>query len=143
MKGSIALSVVFLAALVGCGKHESAAPASAATTTPADSAPTPEPEAKTDESTRAENKRKAREVCKEYSTVSAKIMEGRQSGVAMSKTMEIFTGEDGNIDPLMESIIMEAYEAPRMSVETNQQRYIEDFENTIFLRCMQQTPLNK
>lgn len=70
-------------------------------------------------------------------------MEARQVGVAMPKVMDIYSNEDGSLDALVESIIMDAYDQPRMSVEANQQRQIQDYENDIFLRCMQQTPLNK
>jgi hypothetical protein len=77
-----------------------------------------------------------RSVCKSYSQLAAEIMRGRQGGVAMSASMDAAGQGDGAQAEITRKMVIAAYEKPRMSTESNQQRMITDFENDTYLSCV-------
>lgn len=74
------------------------------------------------------------DICKSYAQYARATMEARQNGAEMSKIVEI-SGSGGKVDPIIQEMIIKAYEAPRMSVKENQDRQVRDFENQYFLEC--------
>jgi len=75
----------------------------------------------------------AEDFCDSVGTFARTIMEARQTGVAMSKLVEL-TKQHGMDEGGM-PIIIAAYEAPRYSTEEYRQREIQDFENQAYLAC--------
>jgi len=77
------------------------------------------------------------DTCSHAAGLAETIMVGRQSGVPVSDALQ-------NVLPLipdesrglMQRIILAAYEHPRFSTEKYQQREITEFQNSVFLSCM-------
>lgn len=78
------------------------------------------------------NMAKINEHCSAYSSLAARVMEGRQAGITMSESMKIMA-DDGT----MQQLVISAYEQPRYATERMQKRAIVDFENTVHLACVQ------
>lgn len=79
------------------------------------------------------------ENCTLWAQYAATVMQARQSGAAMSKIMSIAT-DNGSIDPMKKQIVIDAYESPQMSVESNQERMTREFENKYYLACTNAAP---
>lgn len=127
-------AVLLASALVGCSDDVQTA-AAAAESDPGSPAPVtkplePEPPAAT--LTHADAARR----CKPFGELAATIMEGRQVGVPMSKMMEL-GDDDETIQGIAGSMVIEAYKRPRMSVDENQRKMTRDFENEMFLSCIE------
>lgn len=75
-------------------------------------------------------------LCTSVSTTAAEIMKARQNGVPMSKLIEIFKKDDAAI---FRRLTISAYESPRYSTESIQEKSIQDFENKAFLDCYKAT----
>jgi hypothetical protein len=75
------------------------------------------------------------ENCEEFGEIGANIMRMRQAGAPMSQSMRIAETATGPIRVVIETIIEEAYWRPRMSVERNQQREIENFRSDVEFQC--------
>lgn len=71
-------------------------------------------------------------VCARVAQLAGVFMAGRQNGMALSKALEI-AGDNG----LARLLVMEAWAQPRMQVEENQRRSIEEFRDTWHLACLQ------
>lgn len=71
------------------------------------------------------------QMCKTYSDLAETVMKARQAGVSMSRAMEVVSD-----DPAVRELVIMAYDEPRMSVEKNQQRSIEDFRDSAYLACI-------
>ena len=71
-------------------------------------------------------------LCSSVSTTAAEIMKARQNGVAMSKLIDLFKKDDAAI---FRRLTISAYESPRYSTESMQEKSIQDFENKAFLDC--------
>lgn len=74
--------------------------------------------------------------CAFFSKVAEKVMEARQVGVSMTSVMGAFE-KVANDNGFYEGLIMLAYEQPRYSTESAQQRAIEDFRDDTALTCYQ------
>lgn len=83
-----------------------------------------------------DEKKPSDELCASVSTTAAEIMKARQNGVAMSKLIEIFKKDDAAI---FRRLTISAYESPRYSTESMQEKSIQDFENKAFLDCYKAT----
>lgn len=70
-------------------------------------------------------------LCKAVESLAAEIMDCRQSGVQMSKTMEIANG-----NKMLIMFIEEAYNSPKYRVESNRKEANIEFGNKAYLRCM-------
>ena len=70
-------------------------------------------------------------LCDAISELALSIMRGRQSGVAMSRMMQIV--EDNE---LSQSLIISAFELNRYSSEEYQTRAAEDFRDAVHLQCI-------
>lgn len=74
----------------------------------------------------------ATETCQAYYEFAENVMTSRQNGVAMPEVINIIPSDAG----ILISIVRDAYDRPRMSVEENQRRYITDFSNDIYGWCL-------
>ena len=68
--------------------------------------------------------------CDQISGLAEAMMSSRQAGVSMAKAMKV-TGDND----LFKAMMVDAYETARYSVESNQQRKIEDFRDKWYLAC--------
>ena len=75
-----------------------------------------------------------RETCGKFGELATTIMENRQSGVSMAKMMEAIAGGEEN--PLIEKLIISAYDSPRYSTERMQKRTVEEFRDEVYLECV-------
>lgn len=77
-------------------------------------------------------------MCKSAAELAHSIMTGRQNGVPMSKMMEVESAMDdraaGKVTRLM---VISAYDRPRYSSPEYIEREIQDFENEMYLQCIQ------
>lgn len=71
--------------------------------------------------------------CQEIGYIAEFIMQQRQNGAAMSAMMSAF-----GADELQRWMVVAAYERPRMSTPSNQERQIQDFRNDVELICYSQ-----
>ena len=71
------------------------------------------------------------ELCREINEVSKTIMNKRQSGVSMIEMLDI--AKDNEI---VKKIIMDAYDTPMYSVESNKQREVTKFANQWLSACI-------
>ena len=69
--------------------------------------------------------------CKTLSEVAEKTMRLRQMGAPMHIIMGSATGD---LDAM---IIKGAYKQPRMNVESNQDKYVQDYANQWYLSCFE------
>lgn len=74
------------------------------------------------------------EVCTSYAELAETLMEGRQAGVSMARAMDV-----AKDDPTVSKMVIMAYDEPRMSVEENKRRAVEDFRDLIFMGCIKAT----
>lgn len=79
------------------------------------------------------------ELCGKWGLFAETVMEQRQDGVRMTTVMG---NAEANLIPLapesadlIKSIVVSAYDKPRMSAEKNKRTYVEDFRNEIELLC--------
>jgi hypothetical protein len=70
------------------------------------------------------------ELCTQVSTLAETIMQNRQSGVPMSAMMEVVPA-----DSLATTLVIDAYDYPRLSIKSNQDDYIRDFADQAMLDC--------
>lgn len=68
--------------------------------------------------------------CVPLGDTAYRIMSLRQNGAPMSDLMAISNGSD-----LFRSMVMDAYRAPRMSLDQNRTELAEDFRTAIELMC--------
>lgn len=71
--------------------------------------------------------------CKLDALFAKVIMEARQGGVSMVKTLDIV--------PDRKEMVVAAYSEVRWSTERNQKKSVTDFQNDIYLECL--TPTTK
>jgi len=69
--------------------------------------------------------------CEELHELATSVMTARQNGAAMPELMRI-AGDN----PLVRAIVQDAYNAPRYSTNSVQQREIADFANTVYAQCI-------
>lgn len=78
-------------------------------------------------------------VCRSVMELSKTVMEGRQVGVPVTDTMDVFVN-DSDIDAkhktLMMDIIIRAYDAPKYSTVEYQKEAADEFANSYYLDCM-------
>jgi hypothetical protein len=72
------------------------------------------------------------DACATVGDLAESVMRNRQQGISMSRMMEIAKDSD-----LVRAIVIAAYDQPRMSVDRNIQRSIDDFRNEVMLQCYQ------
>lgn len=68
--------------------------------------------------------------CKQMGGMAAQIMEARQAGVTLSKTIEIVSPDD-----LLEALALAAYQVPRWRTPENQRMAVIDFRNEVEVMC--------
>lgn len=69
--------------------------------------------------------------CEEISGLSKSVMHARQDGIGMVKVMEVAEGF-----PLMEEMVIAAYDQPAYSTPEIQRRTIRDFADEWYLACI-------
>lgn len=129
MKTAVALTIATLLAACGGQAKDSAEAQSPAP--PAASATAAEQRQPANDEAQASQHRAA---CAQVSELAASIMKGRQSGVAMAKMMEV--PEDNEFGEIARALVIDAFDSPRMSVETNRETMVRDFENKAYLQCI-------
>lgn len=73
--------------------------------------------------------------CRAMGVYARSIMESRQKNVPMADVMDLAVKADPGISPVLQQMVVDAYERPRMSAEGNQDRFVRDFENDSYLAC--------
>lgn len=68
--------------------------------------------------------------CTHYKDVAEQVMKTRQAGVDASKMMEVAEG-----NPLMQKMIIVAFDTPSYSTEAYKEKAVSDFANEVFLDC--------
>jgi len=77
-------------------------------------------------------------VCKSWASTAEKVMIARQIGVPMSRLFEIAEESDSvNYTSVLKDIVVKAYDKPRYSTESMQNKCVRDFQNVIFKECIQ------
>lgn len=71
------------------------------------------------------------DICKDLERAAKSIMNLRQNGTQMSKQMDIAKGS-----PILEKMVIAAYELPRYSTDAAKQQASTDFSNNIYLSCV-------
>jgi 3-oxoacyl-ACP reductase-like protein len=129
----IVLSVLALGALGACVQQDRAEHATAPVPSPAASAPAAAPAPAEPEPSREE----IRATCKSYGEMARAIMKNRQEGAPMDDIIGIVTdGKNPEADRIGEQMVILAYEQPRMGVDKNKQREVDDFSNKVYLDCI-------
>lgn len=79
-----------------------------------------------------------RDPCLWVSTLAERIMKSRQNEVPMAKIMGVVSGGDGSKEMklIMKSMVIDAYETPAFSTETNKAKAISQFQNDMYLGCV-------
>ena len=73
-------------------------------------------------------------ICPTLATSAEKIMDNRQTGVPLSRMMEI-AKTAGDLEGILTSITLEAYNRPRYSTGEYQRNAIAEFRNEWEVRC--------
>lgn len=79
----------------------------------------------------------ANEFCDSIAEAAGTIMEARQEGVDVVAAMKIMSG-----DELMQTMVLEAYEYPKLSVKKNQEEASSEFRIKWYLICMRSIRFN-
>ena len=79
-----------------------------------------------------------RDPCLWVSNLAERIMKSRQNEVPMAKIMGVVSGGDGSKEMklIMKSMVIDAYETPAFSTETNKAKAISQFQNDMYLGCV-------
>jgi hypothetical protein len=75
------------------------------------------------------------EACAMIGELAEAIMDGRQSGMAMSTMMGIVPAKEDPARDLIAALIAEAYDSPRFGTPQNQRRAVQDFRNNVEAQC--------
>ena len=75
-----------------------------------------------------------RKACGNVGDLATDIMKSRQSGLSMAKMMEAVAQVGEN--PLVDEMIISAYDSPRYSTERMQKRAVEEFRDKFYLDCV-------
>lgn len=70
--------------------------------------------------------------CKDLGQLAESIMEARQSGVTLSRSMEVAEGSD-----FTQALVLAAYQTPRFNTDEYQRESITDFRNAVELACFE------
>lgn len=73
------------------------------------------------------------EICVLHGVISGRLMETRQAGVPLQKTLEVINERA----PEFKDDLLEAYSSPRYSRKDNQKEAIVEFTNKKMLECME------
>lgn len=77
------------------------------------------------------------ETCQHAAKIAGNIMQARQNGASVKDVIgPILSVTPEESQPLVSRIVTSAFEYPRYSSPEYRQRAVTDFENTIFLGCM-------
>ena len=81
-----------------------------------------------------------KDICEALSETAGSIMTARQSGVPLAQMMNMLTekkpaGATEKDKRFIEGIVFQAYEQPRFDTEDDKEKAINDFQDTIYLRC--------
>ena len=68
--------------------------------------------------------------CEEIERLSRAIMDARQAGVALVDVTNVMKGS------VLSPIVIDAYSVPLWSVDTNKERAVNEFANSIYLICL-------
>lgn len=81
----------------------------------------------------------AKDICNTYYDIAERIMGQRQQNAALPELMAVIEKNGApEIQPIMKSIAILAYEQPRFSSEALQRQELQDFANNIYLECLRQ-----
>jgi hypothetical protein len=76
------------------------------------------------------------DTCETVSKIATSVMDNRQSGVPLSKMMEIVRAvEKTPVGPIAKTMTIDAYEQPRFNTKDMQKRMIGDFADKYTLIC--------
>ena len=79
----------------------------------------------------------AQVICEAVDRLAKSIMEARQSGAALSDMLKVLDGPNNKTTgPFVRAVVMEAFEQPRYSTESMQQKTITEFANQQMLMCV-------
>jgi hypothetical protein len=69
--------------------------------------------------------------CEQYAELAKVVMQVRQAGVSLQEVLSLV--EKGTVS---ETIVLNAWDQPRMSTTANQKRIIRDFVDAVYLACV-------
>jgi len=74
--------------------------------------------------------------CTSISRGAESTMTARQRGVSAQEMFEMAKEDDGKINPVIQKMIVGAYEQPRYTTEEYRQRAAKEYGNAWFVKCM-------
>tara|TARA_Y100000768_G_C23933923_1_gene661608 strand:+ start:464 stop:784 length:321 start_codon:yes stop_codon:yes gene_type:complete len=77
----------------------------------------------------------AMNLCSSFRDMAETIMTNRQNNLSMSGMMEIAMEQDDSVKDIAMTIIVEAFEQPAYSSESNKQNAVAEFSNNVYLEC--------
>lgn len=79
-----------------------------------------------------------RDPCLWVSNLAERIMKSRQNEVPMAKIMGVVSGGEApdEMKKIMKDMVIDAYETPAFSTETNKAKAISQFQNDMYLGCV-------
>ena len=79
-------------------------------------------------------------LCEELSNFSFTVMKVRQGNVSLEEALSVapipITQAEKQVKPLVDAIIKQAYDAPRVSSQENKQRIADAYSKHIYLMCV-------
>ena len=77
----------------------------------------------------------AMEMCSSFKGMAEAIMTNRQDNLDMSKMIEVLMEQDEAIHEIGMAMIVDAYELPSYSSESNKKEAVSEFSNEVYLEC--------
>lgn len=77
----------------------------------------------------------AQDTCAAWGSLAETTMKARQDGVSLSDLMGAADRADPEIGAIIRAMVLTAFEKPRFTTPTVQQRTIADFRNDVELGC--------
>ncbi len=77
----------------------------------------------------------AMEMCSSFKGMAEAIMTNRQDNLDMSKMIEVLMEQDEAIHEIGMAMIVDAYELPSYSSESNKKEAVSEFSNKVYLEC--------
>lgn len=79
-----------------------------------------------------------RDPCLWVSNIAERIMKSRQNEVPMAKIMGVVSGGEApdEMKKIMKDMVIDAYETPAFSTDTNKAKAISQFQNDMYLGCV-------
>ena len=75
-------------------------------------------------------------LCETFSDYAKNVMTARQEGASIARLIKIVNSPDPEDGGVMQQIVIDAYDHPKLSLEENKREAIKDFENEIYIQCI-------